>query len=98
MATLARLPGVALEPPTLRFSPVVYCQKLTEAIEARVLPWKSTSLPKDALSVAEPVRMPRLPTPIGGLTRVLAKLEVGPERRNASPLPMRLRSMMLQLG
>ena len=58
------------------------------------LPAQSTWLPKAALSAGSPVRRPRLPMPFGGLTVVPT---VGPERRKASPLPMTLRSMMLQL-
>ncbi len=37
---------------------------------AKPVPWKSTWLPKAALSVPEPVRIPRLPIPSGGATWV----------------------------
>ena len=62
------------------------------------MPWKSTWSPKATLSVLEPVRMPRLPIPYGGATFTPPKSEVGPARRKASPLPITLRSTMLQFG
>ena len=61
-------------------------------------PAKSTWLPKAALSAPDPVRIPRLPTPSGGVDSWLPSLKLGPDRRSESPLPITFRSTTLQVG